>query len=77
MSAFHPKALHVDAIVGGSIQREGNQLRIVLRLVQGPTDRQLWTDKFEGDVGDFFQLDAEIPESLSFRLENFIVKPLR
>ncbi len=28
-------------------------------------------------VGDFFQLDAEIPESLSFRLENFIVKPLR
>ena len=28
-------------------------------------------------VGDFFQLDAEIPESLSFRLEDFIVKSPR
>lgn len=44
--------LGVDGLVEGSVLRSGDRVRIILRLVHGPTDRQLWSETFEGDLRD-------------------------
>lgn len=50
------RELGVDGLVEGSVLRSGDRVRITLRLVHGPTDRQLWSEIFEGDVGDVLAL---------------------
>ena len=36
------RALNVDAVVEGSVERSGNRVRITAQLIEAPTDRHLW-----------------------------------
>jgi len=36
------RELHVDAVVEGSVERSGDQVRITAQLIEAPTDRHLW-----------------------------------
>src|SRR5205823_403152 len=44
--------LQVDAVVGGSILRAGDRVRITAHLIQGADDRHLWADTYERDLRD-------------------------
>jgi eukaryotic-like serine/threonine-protein kinase len=57
--------LHVDAVVEGSVLRDGNRVRITARLVKVDSDRQLWAHSYEGDVADAIGLQGEIARSVS------------
>ena len=57
--------LHVDAVVEGSVLRDGNRVRITTRLVSVDSDRQLWAHSYEGDVADVIGLQGEIALSVS------------
>jgi eukaryotic-like serine/threonine-protein kinase len=57
--------LHVDAVVEGSVLRDGNRVRITTRLVKVDSDRQLWAHSYEGDVADAIGLQREIARSVS------------
>jgi serine/threonine-protein kinase len=57
--------LHVDAVVEGSVLRDGNRVRIATRLVKVDSDRQLWAHSYEGDVADAIGLQREIARSVS------------
>src|ERR1043166_9495836 len=42
--------LHADAIIEGSVLREGNQITVNVQLIEAQSDRHLWAKKFERDV---------------------------
>lgn len=43
-------SLAVDAIVEGSVIREGDNVRITAQLIDASTDRHLWADSFEREI---------------------------
>jgi TolB-like protein/class 3 adenylate cyclase/Flp pilus assembly protein TadD len=54
------RELGVRYVLQGSVQRSGNRVRINAQLIDAETDKHLWTDRFDRDLGDFFALQNEI-----------------
>ena len=49
-------------LVGGSVQRSGDALRVTARLVDAHSGTQLWSQDFDGRIGDLFAIQDEIAE---------------
>jgi adenylate cyclase len=64
--------LHADAIVEGSVLRDGNQVTINVQLIEAPTDRHLWAKKFEGDVTNIFKMRNEVVEAIAREIKTTI-----
>ena len=47
----------------------GDRVRIVAQLVEGHSAAHVWADKFEGSVGDIFDLQDRITESIVGAIE--------
>lgn len=60
--------LSVDALVEGSVRREGERVRITVQLVRGTTDEHLWHDSFDEDAKDILALQARIARSVAERV---------
>ncbi len=58
-------ALHVDAVVEGSVLRDGNRVRITAQLVDASTDRHLWAQSYEGNVADVIRLQNDVARSVA------------
>jgi TolB-like protein len=54
------RELGVDALVEGSVLRDGGRVRIEVRLVHGATDRYLWSGRWERELSDVLVLQSEI-----------------
>ena len=57
--------LGVDAVVEGSLARDGSRITLNVRLVDARTETQLWRDSFERDAGDVLVLQSEIAEQVA------------
>lgn len=56
--------LNVDAVVEGTVLRVGNRVRITAELVQVPTDRHLWADTYESQIGDVLALQNRVSSAI-------------
>jgi serine/threonine protein kinase/tetratricopeptide (TPR) repeat protein len=56
--------LNVDAVVEGSVEREGDRVRITAQLVQGSTDTHLWAKGYERDFRDSLRLQDEVARAI-------------
>ncbi|MCJ7503380.1 MAG: protein kinase, partial [Acidobacteriia bacterium] len=54
------KELNVDAIIEGSVLREGGQVRITAQLIQASTDQHLWAESYQRDLRGVLALQGEI-----------------
>jgi serine/threonine-protein kinase len=52
----------VDAVLDGSIQKAGDRIRVTVRLVRVGDSFLMWTDQFDVQVHDFFQVQDSISE---------------
>jgi TolB-like protein/DNA-binding winged helix-turn-helix (wHTH) protein/Flp pilus assembly protein TadD len=57
--------LNVDAVVEGAVLRSGRQVRITAQLIMATTDRQLWSNSYEGDVRDTLTLQSEVARAIA------------
>jgi DNA-binding winged helix-turn-helix (wHTH) protein/TolB-like protein len=68
------KALGVDAILDGSIQRGGDRLRVTVRLIHTASKSQLWAGQFDEKLTDVFTMQdaisAQVANSLSLNLSD-------
>jgi adenylate cyclase len=74
-SAFAYRGRPVDArelgrefgvryVLEGTVRKAGGHVRIGCQLVQAESRRQVWADRFDGDLGDIFALqDRVIPDA--------------
>jgi TolB-like protein/DNA-binding winged helix-turn-helix (wHTH) protein/Flp pilus assembly protein TadD len=51
--------LNVDAVVEGTVQRSGNQVRITAQLVEARTDTHLWAATYVRDSGELIRLEEQ------------------
>jgi adenylate cyclase len=63
------RELGVRYVLEGGIRKAGKRLRITGQLVEAATSRQLWADKFEGDMEETFELQDKITETIVGALE--------
>jgi len=61
--------LNVRYILEGSVQRRDNRLRVNVQLVDAETAGQLWAERFDKPIVDFFDLQDEIVSRLANTLD--------
>ena len=61
--------LNVDAVVEGSVQRSGNQIRITAQLIQAATDRHLWAQAYTRDSSDVLAMEQEVARAIANEIE--------
>src|SRR5881398_1753898 len=62
------KALGVNQVVEGSVQRTGNRVRVSAQLIDARTDTQLWGDRYDRDLADVFAIQSEIAKTIADQL---------
>ena len=60
--------LGVNLVVDGSVQRDGNRLRVSAQLVQVEGDILLWADRFDRELKAIFSIQDEISRAIVNRL---------
>ncbi|WP_053992887.1 helix-turn-helix domain-containing protein [Mangrovimonas sp. TPBH4] len=68
------EALDANYIVGGSVQKEGQKIRVRVHLINSKTDVQLWAKDFDRDYKDLFALESEISKQIVSEL-NLVLSP--
>jgi eukaryotic-like serine/threonine-protein kinase len=57
--------LHVDAVVEGSVLRDGNHLRVTAQLIQAPTDTHIWAQSYQRDISDVLAVQDEVARAIA------------
>ena len=64
--------LGVSTVLEGSVRRSGTKARITTQLIRTDTGFQIWSEKFDRDLEDIFDLQDEISQLIAERIrENF------
>ena len=58
------RALEVDGVVEGSVQRSGARVRINVQLIHAPTDTHLWARQYERELTDVLKLQADVARAV-------------
>lgn len=63
------KTLGVDAIVEGSVIREGSQVRVHAQLIRGASDEHIWAGEYQREYRGLLALQDEVARSIAERIE--------
>ena len=58
------RELGVRYLLEGSVRKAGNKIRITGQLIDCATSAHLWADRFEGALGDIFDLQDQVTASV-------------
>ncbi len=58
------RELDVDAIVEGSVLRDGNRVRITAQLIDAVSDTHLWAESYERDLKNVLYLQSEVTQAI-------------
>ncbi|MCI0353081.1 MAG: tetratricopeptide repeat-containing serine/threonine-protein kinase, partial [Acidobacteriales bacterium] len=56
--------LNVDAVVEGSVQRDGGRLKIIANLIHASTEKHLWGDTYDRELKDVLKLQSEVAHAI-------------
>jgi TolB-like protein/Tfp pilus assembly protein PilF len=66
------RELRVDAVIEGSVARSEDKVRIAAQLIYGPEDRHLWSGRYERELHNILQLQAEIAETIASKVHKLV-----
>src|SRR5581483_1474886 len=58
-------ALHVDAIVEGSVMKEGDRVRVNAQLIRAATDEHIWAEEYRRESRSILPLQDEIAQAIA------------
>jgi len=61
------KTLQVDAVVEGSVIRDGNRIRVHAQLIRAATDEHFWSESYDRDLQDILALGSGVAQSIAER----------
>lgn len=64
--------LNVSYFVEGSGQKVGDQVILTIQLVEAPSDRHLWSERYSRQTLDIFALQAEVAQDIANEIEVII-----
>ena len=59
------RELGVDAILEGSLIRENDEVRVTVQLLDGPSDRHIWSESYERPLHGVLNLQREVAEAVA------------
>ncbi len=62
------KDLNVRYVLEGSVQRQGDQIRVTAQLIDAQTGTHLWSERWDRPTADVFALQTEIVQQAANRL---------
>jgi TolB-like protein/DNA-binding winged helix-turn-helix (wHTH) protein/tetratricopeptide (TPR) repeat protein len=63
------KTFRVDAIVEGSVIREGNRIRVHAQLIRAATDDHFWSETYDRELRDVLGLQSEVAQAIARKVE--------
>jgi TolB-like protein/AraC-like DNA-binding protein/Tfp pilus assembly protein PilF len=64
--------LNVNYVVEGSGQRVGGQVLLNIQLIEAASDRPIWVEQYNREVGDVFALQNEVAKKIAAAIEAVI-----
>ena len=61
--------LGVDHVLEGSMRRAGNRIRVTAQLVNAADGYQLWSERYDGEMDNIFDVQDEIAASIAAKFE--------
>jgi TolB-like protein/Tfp pilus assembly protein PilF len=61
--------LNVNYLVEGSVEREGNNLKIWVQLIDSKADKQMWSNDYPSEMKQLFSLQSEIAKDIATELK--------
>jgi TolB-like protein len=59
------RVLNVKYVLEGSVQRDGNKVRIDVQLIQVSDETHLWTDSFTRELSDVLQVESDVSAAIA------------
>jgi TolB-like protein/Flp pilus assembly protein TadD len=69
------RELSVDAIVEGSVRRDGDRVRITAELIEARTDQHLWTETYDRDLRDILSLQSQVAATIAREIKAQLIPP--
>ena len=66
------RTLRVDAIVEGSVMRDGSRIRVHAQLIRGATDEHFWSEAYDRELRDVLALESEVAQSIALKVEGTV-----
>lgn len=63
------KALGVAHVLEGSVRKQGDRVRITAQLIRTKDGFHLWSETYDGDLQDVFELQERIAQAIAGKLE--------
>lgn len=63
------KALAVAHVLEGSVRKQGDKVRITAQLIQAEDGYHLWSESYDGDLSDVFELQERIARAITDQLK--------
>jgi len=61
--------LHVDAMVEGSVIRDGNRIRVHAQLIRAASDEHFWSEEYDHELKDVLTLQSDVAQSIARKVE--------
>ncbi|MGC1156921.1 MAG: tetratricopeptide repeat protein [Acidobacteriaceae bacterium] len=63
------RMLSVDALVEGSVIRDGDRIRVTAQLIRGASDEHFWSETYDRGMGDALTLESELAQAIADKVE--------
>ena len=63
------KTLGVDAIVEGSVIKDGNRIRVHAQLIRAATDEHFWSQSYDRELRDILALQSDVAQSIASKVK--------
>ena len=63
------RELNVDAVLEGTVERSGDEVRVLVRLDQVSPEGQLWSNQYNRDIRDLLRLQDEIARAVTDEIQ--------
>jgi TolB-like protein/Tfp pilus assembly protein PilF len=63
------RELGVGSILEGSVRKQDNRIRVVTQLIDTRTDTHIWSETFDREETDIFQVQSEIAQEIAGALQ--------
>ena len=69
------KELGVDALVEGSLLRDGSKVQVSIQLIHGQTDKHLWAERYARSTSDIFDLVSDVAKAIGTEIVSATASP--
>ena len=57
--------LNVATVLEGSVRKDGDQLRITVQLIEGNTDTHLWSESYDRQLTNIFEVQSDVAKQVA------------